>query len=104
MLTRQQVISNGPSICIRRHSQSCANWETVATNAKAISNFAKAYLDLNDSTSALPFLDQHLVMARELGDQRSEARALLNFGRAHLSQGETSRALSEMQRGPRYFY
>jgi len=48
---------------------------------------------------AIGYYAQSLVIAREIGDRRSESRALCNLGAAHMMLGGANRAISYYEQG-----
>jgi tetratricopeptide (TPR) repeat protein len=52
-----------------------------------LSELGNAYADLGDVRRAIGFYEQHLSIAREIGDRYGEGAALGNLGTAHAALG-----------------
>ena len=56
-----------------------------------------AYASLGDARKAIEYHEQHLAIAREIGDRRGEANASWNLGLEYEKAGDLRRA-AEMMR------
>ena len=50
-----------------------------------LGNLGSAYAGVGDFSKALDYQQQHLAIAREVGDRQAECNALGNLGRAYQS-------------------
>ena len=62
--------------------------------ASCFGNLGNAYQSLGEYERAIAFHQQHLDIAREIGDRRGQANSLGNLGNAYHSLGEYKRAIS----------
>ena len=64
-----------------------------AGEGNALGNLGLAYADLGQVERAIGFYEQHLAIAREIGDRRGEGNALGNLGSAYADLGQVERAI-----------
>jgi tetratricopeptide (TPR) repeat protein len=60
---------------------------------RLLGTVGSAYYRLGEVERAIGYYEQHLVIAREIGDRRSEGNALGNLGIAYADLGEVERAI-----------
>ena len=60
-------------------------------------NLGSAYAALGQPKKAIEFHEQHLAVAREIGDRQGEAIACWNLGLRYNEAGELKRAVELMQ-------
>ena len=64
-----------------------------AGRGHALGNLGSAYAHLGEVEKAIGYYEQHLVIAREIGDRQGEGNALGNLGTAYADLGEVEKAI-----------
>jgi len=68
-----------------------------------LGNLGVAYAGLGDAERAIDFYDQSLTMAIEIGDQRGQARAILNKGQVYAHLGKHAQAIDHAETALKIF-
>ena len=63
----------------------------------ALGNLGLVYAALRETRKAIEFYEQHLAIAREIGDRRGEGNALANMGNMLYGLGEKERGIQLMK-------
>ena len=71
----------------------CLRDRQPARRGGALGNLGSAWYLLGEPRRAIDYYEQHLVIAREIGDRRGEGNALGNLGVAYQNLGEPRRAI-----------